>query len=117
MITEFIKWCNDNEGFLSMVLSIITVIISLFIMWKSNKNTLKISEKQMELESKIAFRQEKIQQNQIKVYTYIHKIEYIKVLYDLKQAIELFYAVCDVGNLDKDNFDKLFQRYNKLNIQ
>lgn len=88
-MVEVIQWCNDNEGFVSMLLSAITALISLYVMYKSNDNSKKISEKQAELEKNIALRQEDMQRRQIKVDTYPYRAECWEKLYMLREETEI----------------------------
>lgn len=113
---EVIQWCNDNEGFVSMLLSAITVLISLYVMYKSNDNSKKISEKQAELEKNIALRQEDMQRRQIKVDTYPYRLECWECLYRLKDDMEMLKTLFDTVNVYKLSFSDLSRRYKKLKI-
>jgi len=87
--SSFIEWCNNNQGFTSIILSVITIGITLYVMCKSNDNSKKISEKQAELEKTIALRQEDMQRRQIKVDTYPYRVDCWEKLYMLREETEI----------------------------
>lgn len=64
----------------------------------------------------IAIRQEELQKRQIKVETYAYKLEYVKILYDLKQNMGLLQVIFSIKNLSNDSFSKLYYRYSTLSI-
>lgn len=88
-ISSFIEWCNNNQGFTSIILSVVTFGVTLYVMYKSNDNSKKISEKQAELEKNIALRQEDMQRRQIKVDTYPYRAECWEKLYMLREETEI----------------------------
>lgn len=88
-VSSFIEWCNNNQGFTSIILSVVTFGITLYVMYKSNDNSKKISEKQAELEKNIALRQEDMQRRQIKVDTYPYRVDCWEKLYMLREETEI----------------------------
>ena len=47
---QIIDWCNHNQGFISMILTIITILIYIFVMYKSNKNAKEIAQEQIKFQ-------------------------------------------------------------------
>lgn len=116
MIAEIIEWCNDNDGFLSLILAAVAVVISLFTMWRSNRTANIISEKQMDLEKKIALREDQIQKRQMKIATFTYKLDFIKVLYKLQADIEMISLICQIPDLNKKSYFEIYDRYSKIQI-
>lgn len=120
MVSEIINWCNNNEGFLAMLLSFTTVIVSvfvsLFVMYKSNKVSKDISREQMKLEKKLSAQEQRMQLWQLKVSTYTYKLDYIKFFYSLKNKISLLYFWFKTANLKESSFTDIYDKYCKLNL-
>lgn len=100
-----------------MILTIITIVITIVVMWKSNKNANDIAEMQMNFEAKTLLRQEEIQKRQIKVATYTYKLDYIKSFYKLEYSMKGLYGILKLIDLDKESFSKLYDKYNRLNLE
>lgn len=120
MISEIINWCNNNEGFLTMLLSFTTVLVSvfvsLFVMYKSNKISRDISREQMKLEKQLSAQEQRMQLWQLKVNTYTYKLDYIKFFYSLKNKISLLYFWFKTANLKESSFTDIYDKYSKLNL-
>ncbi|MCR4718258.1 MAG: hypothetical protein K5768_01345 [Firmicutes bacterium] len=102
-----IEWCNSNQGFLSAVLSILTVSVSLIVMWCSNRNAATILKKQQKQEKEIELRQEDMQRRQIKVDTYPYRLECWKTLYRIKDVVEIL----KLGFEEKFSMKKIIKIY------
>jgi len=109
-VGEFISWCNDNQGFLSLVLSVITVLISLYIMYKSNKTSKVIAKKQTEFEKEMSLRQEDLQRRQIKVDTYPYRLDCWKKLYLLKEETEILKTAFQVVKFSELSLTEISER-------
>lgn len=116
MITEIIEWCNDNDGFLSLILAAVAVVISLFTMWRSNRTANIISEQQMDLEKNIATRDAEIQRRQMKISTFKYKLDFIKMLYKLQADFEMISLICQIPDLNKRSYFEIYDKYSKINI-
>lgn len=60
--------------------------------------------------------QKQLQLHEIKIQTYMYKLEHIKVLYNLQNKMEILQSVFEMVNLEKDDFSRLYDRYSKLNL-
>lgn len=109
-MSEIINWCNTNEGFLSLALSIITLFISLYIMYKSNKTSKVIDKKQTEFEKEMSLRQEELQRRQIKVDTYPYRLDCWNKLYLLKEQTEVLKTAFQVVKFSELSFPEISRR-------
>lgn len=91
---------------LSVVISSISVVVSGVAIWFA-----------IRVPKEIALRQEEIQRRQIRVQTYVYKIEYLRTFYKLKDDMQALQSVFVFINLGKENFHRAYERYSKLNIQ
>ncbi len=109
---NIILWCNQNQGFLSMILSIVTICVSLYVMYRSNKNNKIISERTNQIEKNIALRQETLQTYQLKIDIFQYKIEVLRCLEDLRNKMESLKDLFElIPTLKNNSFDNLYQRY------
>lgn len=109
-ISSFIEWCNNNQGFTSIILSVVTFGVTLYVMYKSNDNSKKISEKQAELEKNIALRQEDMQRRQIKVDTYPYRVDCWEKLYMLREETEVLKMAFQVVNFSELEISEISRR-------
>lgn len=109
-MSEIINWCNTNEGFLSLALSVITLFISLYIMYKSNKTSKVIAKKQTEFEKEMSLRQEELQRRQIKVDTYPYRLDCWNKLYLLKEQTEVLKTAFQVVKFSELSFPEISRR-------
>ena len=116
MITEIIEWCNSNDGFLSLILAGVTVVISVFTMWRSNRTANIISKKQMDLEKFIAMRDAEIQRRQMKISTFTYKLDFIKMLYQLQIDFEMLSFLCKIPDLKGKSYFEIYDKYSKIKI-
>lgn len=110
-----ISWCNDNQGFISMILSIVTVIISLHTLHKTNKKSEELSTRQLELEKNIAVRQDELQRWQIKIGTYPYRIECWKTLFELREKTETVKMAFSVKDFSELSYGDIMCRLNLIN--
>lgn len=106
----FINWCNNNQGFSSMILSVITAIISLYVMWKTNKNSKELSKKQLESETHIAMCQDELQRWQIKIATYPYRIDCWEDLHNLKEETEILKTAFSIIDYSELSYSEIAQR-------
>lgn len=109
-----ISWCNSNQGFSSMILSIITAVISLYTLHKTNKKSEELSKKQMQLEKNIAVRQDELQRWQIKIDTYPYRIDCWKTLFDLREQTETVKIVFSITDFSKLSYSDITRRLKSI---
>lgn len=109
-----ISWCNSNQGFISMILSIVTVIISLYTLHKTNKKSEELSKRQLELEKNIAVRQDELQRWQIKIDTYPYRIECWKTLFELREKTETVKMAFSVIDFSELSYGDIMRRLNLI---
>lgn len=80
----FIKWSNENQGFISALLAIFSLLVSVVAIIIS----IITAQKQRKDQLVIAKRQELIQKRQIKVDSYPYRFECWRVLTFLKTVSE-----------------------------
>lgn len=109
-----ISWCNSNQGFSSMFLSIITAVISLYTLYKTNKKSEELSKKQMQLEKNIAVRQDELQCWQIKIDAYPYRIECWKTLFELREKTETVKMVFSITDFSKLSYSDITRRLKSI---
>jgi hypothetical protein len=80
----FIRWCNNNQGFVSALLAISSLLVSMVAIVIS----IVTAQKQRKDQLLIAKRQEVVQKRQIKVDSYPYRYECWRVLTFLKEISE-----------------------------
>ena len=108
-----IEWCNINQGFISAILSIVTVMITIYVMWRSNKNSRDILEKQLNQDKEIELRQEDMQRRQLKVDSYPYRLECWKVLQTIKYIAGILSIANEETLFNKPDGD-LYALYTKM---
>lgn len=81
---SFINWCNDNEGFVSALLSMLSILLACISLLIS----LQISRRQRKNDHELALRQEDLQKRQIKLDTYPYRVDCFETLCKLKEFTE-----------------------------
>lgn len=109
-----ISWCNSNQGFSSMILSIITAVISLYTLYKTNKKSEELSKKQMQLEKNIAVRQDELQRWQIKIDTYPYRIECWKTLFELREKTEIVKMAFSIIDFSELSYGDIMRRLKSI---
>ena len=107
---SFIKWCNDNQGFVSALLSMLSILLACISLLAS----LYISRRQRKADYELAVRQEDLQKRQIKIDTYPYRVECFETLCRLKEFAESSRKLLNEAKIEEKNPAQIQQIFSIL---
>lgn len=105
-----IKWCNDNQGFISAILSVLSILLAFISLLIS----LKISQRQRKNDYELALRQEDLQKRQIKLDTYPYRVDCFETLCRLKGFTESSRKLLTAAKIEENTPEQIQQMFKIL---